>query len=72
MSVHKDDAAAQLAVAAQPPCFFKLPDFWTAIPAAWFGVAEAQFLLRGTMSQQDRFALVASILPEASSSSRPW
>ena len=53
--------------AAQPPTrFFKLPDFWTASPAAWFGVAEAQFLLRGTTQQRERFALVAAILPEAS------
>ena len=53
--------------AAQPPTrFFKLPDFWTASPAAWFGVAEAQFLLRGTTQQRERFALVAAVLPEAS------
>lgn len=68
MNLHEDDAAAQVAAAAagQPPRFFKLPDFWTASPAAWFGVAEAQFLLRGTASQRDRFALVAAVLPEAS------
>ena len=44
MSVHKDDAADQPAIAAppgQPPRFFKLPDFWTASPNAWFGVEEA-------------------------------
>ena len=35
-------------------------------PAAWFGVAESQFLLRGTASQRDRFPLVAAVLPEAS------
>ena len=58
MSVHEDDTVAQLAIAApsgQPPCFFKLPNFWTASPTAWFGVAEAQFLLRGT-------ALLSSLL----------
>ena len=62
VQLHEDDAADQLAVAAppgQPPRFFKLPDFWTASPAAWLGVAEAQFLLRGTTSQRDRFALFA-------------
>ena len=48
---------------AQPPTrFFKLPDFWTASPAAWFGVAEAQFLLRSTTQQRERFALVAAVL----------
>ena len=53
--------------AAEPPTrFFTLPDFWTASPAAWFGVAEAQFLLRGTTQQRERFALVAAVLPEAS------
>ena len=69
MSVHEDDAAAQLAIAAPPgqaPRFFKLPDFWTASHAAGFGVAEAQFFLRCTASQQDRFALVTAVLPEAS------
>ena len=45
---------------------FKLPDFWTASPAAWFGIAETQFLLRNINSQQERFALVAAVLPEAS------
>ena len=38
---------------AQPPTrFFKLPDFWTGSPAAWFKVEEAQFLLRGTTQQR--------------------
>ena len=46
--------------------YFKLPDFWTASPAAWFGMAEAQFLLQNITSQQERLALVAAILPEAS------
>ena len=53
--------------AAQPPTrFFKLPDFWTASPAAWFAVAEAQFLLRSTTQERERFALIATVLPEAS------
>ena len=39
---------------------------WTASPAAWFRIAEAQFLLRNINSQQERFALVAAVLPEAS------
>ena len=69
MSVHEDDTADQLAIAAPPgqlPPFFKLPDFWIASPAGWFGVAEDKFLLHGTMSQQDYFALVTTVLPEAS------
>ena len=65
-----EENAADLAgnpPAAQPPTrIFKLPDFWTASPAAWFGVAEAQFLLRGTTQQPERFALVGTVLPEAS------
>ena len=57
MIIHKDEATEQLAAAAptRPPCFFRLPDFWIASPATWFGVAEAQFLLRGTTTQWDRF-----------------
>ena len=35
-------------------------------PAAWFGVAESQFLLRGITSQQDCFALVVAVLHESS------
>ena len=70
MDVKEDNAATIQAgnppAGQAPPRFFKLPDLWTASPAAWFGVAEAQFLLRGTLSQQDRFALVVTILPEAS------
>ena len=46
--------------------YFKLLDFWTASPAVWFGIAEAQFLLRIINSQQERFALVTVVLPEAS------
>ena len=46
--------------------YFKLPDFWTASPAAWFGIAEAQFLLRNINSKQERFALVTAVLLEAS------
>ena len=69
MDNEENNAAAQ---AGNPPAgqhplrFFKLPDFWTASPAAWFEVAEAQFLLRGTATQWERFALVAAVLPEAS------
>ena len=37
-------------------------------PAAWFGVTEAQFLLHGPTTQQERFALVVTVLPEASAS----
>ena len=68
MSIHKDEAAAELATAVPTgsPRFFKTHDFWTASPAACFGVAKVQFLLRGTMSQRDRFALIAAVLTEAS------
>ena len=54
MSIHEDEAAAQLAATAPtgPPHFFKLPNFWTASLAAWFGVAEAQFLLCGTTTHR--------------------
>ena len=53
-------------IANHPPRFYKLPDFWSASPAAWFGVIEAQFQLRGTTAQRDKFALVTAVLPEAS------
>ena len=63
----QQDAPPQ--AAAAPPAlssskFFKLPDFWTACPAAWFGVVEAQFTLRNVTSQADRFGLVTAVLPE--------
>ena len=60
------DLAGNPAAAQPPPRFFKLPDFWTASPAAWFGVAEAQFLLHGTATHQEHFDIVAAVLPEAS------
>ena len=41
------------AIANHPPRFYKLPDFWSASPAAWFGVIEAQFQLRGTTAQRE-------------------
>ena len=68
MSIKEGEAADQLAATAPTgsPGFFKLPDFWTASPAARFGVVEAKFLLRGTTSQQDCFALVAAALPGSS------
>ena len=66
MDIEENNVAA--AQAGNPPRFFKLPDFWTASPAAWFGVAEAQFLLRGTATQRERFALLAAVLPESSAS----
>ena len=59
-------AAADFAPQQGQSRFFKLPDFWTASPAAWFGVAEAQFLLRGVNVQRDRFSLVVAVLPESS------
>jgi len=60
------EAAAGEAAAGGAGKYFKLPDFWPSSIAAWFGVAEAQFDLRGVTSQRARFGLVASILPEAS------
>jgi len=46
--------------------YFKLPEFWPSSIPTWFGVAEAQFELRGVTSQRARLGLVASILPEIS------
>ena len=64
MDIEENNFAA--AQAGIPPRFFKLPVYWTASPAAWFGVAEAQFFLRGTATQRERLALVAAVLLEAS------
>ena len=58
--------ADQEAAPAANQCFYKLPDFWSTSPAAWFGVVKAQFLPRGTEAQRDRFALVTAVLPESS------
>lgn len=66
MADAQPNAAAAPAAVAAPSRFFKLPDFWTASPAAWFGVAEAQFLLRNITAQRDKFSLVVAVLPEAS------
>ena len=41
---------------------FKLPEFWIDAPVAWFGAAEAQFRLRGVVSEVDRFCLVTQAL----------
>jgi len=57
-------AADVTAAAGQQAKFFKLPDFWPASPAAWFGVVESQFTLRSVEREADRFALVAAVLPE--------
>ena len=46
--------------------YFKLPEFWPSSPHAWFGIVEAQFRIRQVTSEDDRFMLVASILPESS------
>jgi len=62
-------AAAPVVPPEAPPAenrYFKLPDFWSGSPAAWFGVAEAQFDLRGITTQRMRFGLVTSVLPESS------
>ena len=47
-------------------CFYKRPDFWSGSLTAWFGIVEAQFLLSGTDAQREKFALVTTVLPEAS------
>ena len=54
------------AIANHPTRLYKFPDFWSASPAAWFGVIEAQFQLRGTDAHCDKFALVTAVLPVAS------
>ena len=46
--------------------YFKLPEFWPSSPHAWFGIVEAQFRIRQVTLEDDRFMLVASILPESS------
>ena len=46
--------------------YFKLPEFWPSSPHAWFGIVEAQFRIRQVTSEDDRFTLVASVLPESS------
>jgi hypothetical protein len=38
----------------------KLNDFWVDSPAAWFGMAEAQFHLRGITGELDRFCIVVA------------
>ena len=58
--------AGPAAQAASGSRYFKLGDFWTASPHAWFGIIESQFTLRNITSQQERFSLVANVLPEAS------
>jgi len=64
-----EPAAVDAGVAAGQPStaqakFFKLPDFWPASPAAWFGVVDSQFRLRAVEREADKFALVAAVLPE--------
>ena len=58
--------ADQEAAPATNQRFYKLSDFWSASPAAWFGVVDAQFLLHGTEAQRDRLALVTAVLPVSS------
>jgi hypothetical protein len=65
MSVNNEEEipAAQDNVESRQ-AYFKLQDFWTEAPHAWFGIIESQFRLRRVTSQEDRFALVAAVLPE--------
>lgn len=73
MSEPADADAAATAAAAQVDGpghsnnrFFKLQDFWTAAPHAWFGYADSQFRLRGVTAEDDKFGLVVAVLPESS------
>ena len=61
-----EDSIAAAESPAGPIKFFKLPDFWASSPAAWFGIVESHFRMRGVTSQLDRFSLVTAVLPEAS------
>jgi len=45
---------------------FKLPEFWVDSPVGWFGAAEAQFLLRGVVSEVDKFCLLTQALHKES------
>ena len=65
MADEEEPVAAAPVNAVAAAKFFKLPDFWTASPAAWFGVAEAQVRLRDISTQPARFSLLAAILPES-------
>jgi hypothetical protein len=40
----------------------KLNEFWVDSPAAWFGMAEAQFHLRGITGELDRFCIVVAAM----------
>jgi hypothetical protein len=42
----------------------KLPTFWPHNPEDWFGLAEAQFHVRGVEEDLDKFYHVVSLLPE--------
>ena len=49
---------------AVPAHHVKLSPFWLTCPDAWFGLAEAQFALRGVTDEQFRYYLVLGALPE--------
>ncbi len=42
----------------------KLPSFWTAQPNVWFQQAEAQFAIRGVMSEQTKYYYVVGALDQ--------
>lgn len=58
------EPVAPVPVPINPGKYFKLADFWTATPHAWFGVIESQFRLRNITTEEDKFGLVAGVLPE--------
>jgi hypothetical protein len=57
-------AAAQPAAAQPALGSVKLQPYWETNPAAWFSVAEGQFLVRGILDQHLRFYLAVQMIPE--------
>jgi hypothetical protein len=60
---------AQQPAAMQPAALpalgaVKLQPYWDTNPAAWFSVAEGQFLVRGVVDQHLRFYLAVQMIPE--------
>jgi hypothetical protein len=49
---------------AAAPVRLQLQQFWPASPDAWFGLAEAQFRLRGVVDERTQFDHVLGSLPE--------
>ena len=66
MSLNKNSPDPAHAQQQHHQKYFKLPEFWPSSPHAWFGIVEAQFRIQLVTSEDDRFTLVASVLPENS------